>query len=122
MIGFFTVHSATSYLAFARLPGAEADDPGLARKPPCLPTRSALTLFVTFSQGGAVALAPRYNLFPLGSLVLDTQGLQQLAVNHSGDWQSLRRLERPNRLLAAGANFSVYRAVVITALSKCRLH
>jgi hypothetical protein len=58
----------------------------------------------------------------LCSLVLDPQRLQQLGVNHSGDWQPLRRLERSNRLTTAGANFSVYRPVVITPLCKSRLH
>jgi hypothetical protein len=58
----------------------------------------------------------------LCSLVFDPQGVQQLGANLSGDRQPLRLLERSNRLTAIGANFSVYRPVVITALSKFRLH
>jgi hypothetical protein len=62
------------------------------------------------------------NPLSLGSLVFDPQGVQQLGANLSGDRQPLRLLERSNRLTAIGANFSVYRPVVITALSKFRLH
>jgi hypothetical protein len=63
-----------------------------------------------------------HNPLSLGSLVFDPQGVQQLGINLSGDRQPLRLLERSNRFPAIGANFSVYRAAVITALSKFRLH
>lgn len=63
-----------------------------------------------------------HNPLSRGSLVLDPQGVQQVGVNLSGDRQPLLLLECSNRFTAVGANFSVYHAVVITALSKFRLH
>jgi len=62
------------------------------------------------------------NLSRLCVLVVDPQSLQQLGVNAPGDRQSLRRLERSNRLAAVGANHAVHRTLVIAAAGKFRLH
>ncbi len=63
-----------------------------------------------------------FYLLSLCFAVTDSQGLQQLGVNPSGNRQSLRRLEPANRLAAARANHPVNSAMVIASPGKFRLH
>jgi hypothetical protein len=54
--------------------------------------------------------------------VMDSQGVQQLGVNHPGNRQSLSRLERSNRLAAVRTDHPVNPALVIAKPGKFRLH